>query len=135
MRREFLRLIGMVDHFAVLGIPPIVALLVLWVTLLLSRNVGANVYALAALPLVLTSRGRMAGRLAIVLFAVSVVLLVGVSLATQPASLERLKGLTFRTLESSYIRANTHARSMFRLHLVATLALAVFVIGLWVYYA
>src|SRR5687768_4502595 len=72
---------------------------------------------------------------AIVLFAVSVVLLVGVSLATQPASLERLKGLTFRTLESSYIHANTHARSMFRLHLAATAALAVFVIGLWVYYA
>jgi len=52
---------------AVMGIPPIVALAILWITLLLSRNVGANVYALAMLPLVLTSRGRLASRLAVVL--------------------------------------------------------------------
>jgi SSS family solute:Na+ symporter len=72
---------------------------------------------------------------AIVLFAVSVVLLVAVSLLTQPTPLARLRGLTFATLDSSYIAASPRARQLFRVHLAATIALAVFVIGLWVYFA
>src|SRR5687767_10527172 len=67
---------------------------------------------------------------AVVLFAVSVVLLVGVSLVTAPAPLARLRGLTFATLESDYIPASERSQSLFRLHLVSTIALAVFVVGL-----
>ena len=72
---------------------------------------------------------------AIVLFAVSVVLLVGVSLLTAPTALSQLRGLTFATLESAYIHQTERSRGLFRLHLTATIALAVFVIGLWVYFA
>jgi solute:Na+ symporter, SSS family len=72
---------------------------------------------------------------AIVLFAVSVVLLVGVSLATAADPLAKLRGLTFKTLESDYIPAAARSQRLFRLHLVATIALAVFVVGLWVYFA
>ena len=72
---------------------------------------------------------------AIVLFVVSVVLLVTVSLMTAPAPVAQLRGLTFRTLESDYIPATSRGQGFFRLHLTATVALALFVIGLWVYYA
>ena len=72
---------------------------------------------------------------AIVLFAVSVVLLVGVSLATAADPLAKLRGLTFKTLESDYIPSSARSQRLFRLHLVATVALAVFVVGLWVYFA
>lgn len=51
----------------VFGLPPGLVLGVLWVTHLLSRNVGANIYALVSVPLVLVSRGKMAGRLALAL--------------------------------------------------------------------
>ena len=72
---------------------------------------------------------------AIVLFAVSVVLLVGVSLATAADPLAQLRGLTFKTLESDYIPSSARSQRLFPLHLVATVALAVFVVGLWVYFA
>jgi solute:Na+ symporter, SSS family len=72
---------------------------------------------------------------AILLFVISVVLLVGVSLATQPVDPARLSGLTFATLESSYIPSAVRSRRLFRVHLVASIALAVFVIGLWVHFA
>ncbi len=49
------------------GIPPVGALVLNWVVLALSRNVGANVYALATVPMVLVSRGRTASRVALVL--------------------------------------------------------------------
>jgi solute:Na+ symporter, SSS family len=71
---------------------------------------------------------------AILLFAVSVVLLVAVSLATQPEPLARLRGLTFATLDA-YIAPSPRARQLFRAHLIATIALALFVIGLWVRFA
>ncbi len=72
---------------------------------------------------------------AILLFAVSVALLVGVSLASRPESREKLRGLTFATLDASYRPREARARSMFTLQLVATIALALFTIGLWVHFA
>ena len=72
---------------------------------------------------------------AIFLFVVSSVLLVLVSLASQPESLARLRGLTFKTLESAYIPSSARSQQLFRVHLVSTVFLVVFVIGLWVYYA
>ncbi len=71
---------------------------------------------------------------AVVLFIVASVLLVAVSLATQPDSLAKLKGLTFATLDN-YIQLSERSRRMFVVHLVVTIALAVFVIGLWVHFA
>ncbi len=72
---------------------------------------------------------------AVVLFAVSVALLVTVSLATQAPSLERLRGLTFKTLESAYIPAAARSQRLFRIHLPASVIISLFVIGLWVYFA
>ena len=72
---------------------------------------------------------------AIVLFVVSSVLLVLVSLASQPESLARLRGLTFKTLESAYIPSSARSQQLFRVHLLSTVFLVVFVIGLWVYFA
>jgi SSS family solute:Na+ symporter len=72
---------------------------------------------------------------AVVLFAISSILLVLVSLATQVPARERLKGLTFATLESSYIPSNARAQRAFHFHRAVTIALAVFVIGLWIYFA
>jgi SSS family solute:Na+ symporter len=71
---------------------------------------------------------------AVVLFIVASVLLVAVSLATRPDSLARLKGLTFATLDN-YIQPSARSQQMFRIHAIATVALALFVIGLWVYFA
>jgi len=72
---------------------------------------------------------------AVVLFAVSSILLVAVSLATAPASLEKLRGLTFKTLEGAYIPPSQRSRRLFEVHRAFTLFLAVFVIGLWVWFA
>ena len=60
---------------------------------------------------------------AVVLFIVASVLLVAVSLATQPDSLAKLKGLTFATLDN-YIQLSERSRRMFAVHLVVTIALA-----------
>jgi SSS family solute:Na+ symporter len=72
---------------------------------------------------------------AIVLFVVSVILLVGVSLATEPVTRARLKGLTFSTLESSFIPSAERSRRLFHVHMAFTIVLALFVIGLWVHFA
>jgi len=72
---------------------------------------------------------------AVVLFLVSSVLLVAVSLATESPSLVRLAGLTFKTLESAYIPAADRSQRLFRLHLGASMLIGVFVVGLWVYFA
>jgi SSS family solute:Na+ symporter len=71
---------------------------------------------------------------AVVLFVVSTILLVAVSLATQPESLAKLRGLTFATLDK-YVQPSERSRRLFGAHVVATVALALFVIGLWVYFA
>jgi solute:Na+ symporter, SSS family len=72
---------------------------------------------------------------AIVLFAVSLVLLIGVSLATQPESLAKLRGLTFATLDDAYRPREARAASVFTMQGVATLALAALTIGLWIHFA
>jgi SSS family solute:Na+ symporter len=72
---------------------------------------------------------------AVVLFLVSSLLLVGVSLATEPTSLARLRGLTFKTLDSAYIPDNPRSAGLFRVHAAASVTLALFVVGLWVYFA
>ena len=71
---------------------------------------------------------------AILLFVLSSVLLVIVSLAASPESLARLRGLTFATLDT-YIPPSERSRQLFRVHLTATIVLALFVIGLWVHFA
>jgi SSS family solute:Na+ symporter len=91
--------------------------------------------AVAQLPLVAPFVSMNFLHFAILLFAISVALLVVVSLATAPISLERLRGLTFATLESSYIPGSNRSQQLFRLHLAATIVLALTVIGLWVYFA
>jgi hypothetical protein len=63
------------------------------------------------------------------------VILVGVSLATQPENVAKLRGLTFATLEQSYRPVETRARAQFNWNVIATVALAAFVIGLWVHFA
>jgi len=72
---------------------------------------------------------------AIVLFVISVALLVGVSLATAPETMAKLRGLTFATLDTDYRPPGAAARSMFTLQLIATVVLALFTIGLWVHFA
>ena len=71
---------------------------------------------------------------AIFLFVVSTALLVVISLATQADSLTKLKGLTFATLDR-YVPRSERARRVFILQAVATVVLALFVIGLWVHFA
>ena len=72
---------------------------------------------------------------AIVLFVVSVALLIGVSLATQPESMAKLRGLTFATLDETYRPREARGASVFSMQIVATLALAALTIGLWVHFA
>jgi SSS family solute:Na+ symporter len=72
---------------------------------------------------------------AVVLFAISLVILIGVSLATAPESLEKLRGLTFATLDRDYRPSAPADRSVFTIQVVATFALALFTIGLWVHFA
>jgi len=72
---------------------------------------------------------------AVALFVVSSALLVVVSLATAPDTLAKLRGLTFKTLESSYIVDTPRAHRAFRVHVIASVALAATVIGLWIHFA
>jgi solute:Na+ symporter, SSS family len=72
---------------------------------------------------------------AVVLFIVSSALLIVVSLASEAPQLQALRGLTFRTLESSYISSTPRAQRLFPVHLWVTVGLGVFVIGLWVWFA
>ena len=69
---------------------------------------------------------------AVIIFAVSSAILVAVSLATAPESWEKLRGLTFKTLEGDYQGAAPH---VFRIQLIASVLLALTVIALWVYFA
>ena len=69
------------------------------------------------------------------MFVVSLVILMAGSLATAPESMAKLRGLTFATLDEPYRPAAGVARSVFTMQLVATIALALFTIGLWVHFA
>lgn len=52
---------------SIMGMPMIIPFAVIWLMLALSRNVGATVYSLVAVPVVLMSRGRLAAFVGIVL--------------------------------------------------------------------
>ena len=71
---------------------------------------------------------------AIVLFVVSTILLVLVSLATERDPLAKLRGLTFATIDR-YVPDTARARRLVTAHAVLSVALGLFVVGLWVYYA
>lgn len=51
----------------IMGIPMVVPLALIWIMLGLSRNVGATLYSLVAVPIVLMSRGRLAATSGLVL--------------------------------------------------------------------
>lgn len=105
------------------GIPAIVAFGALWLGLLLSRNVGANVYALATLPMVLLVRGRMTSQLAIVLVALVVSYPLLRSTGKFPAkelvdftakgSLDRAQSLAFRFENEDLLLTKAQERAWF----------------------
>ena len=71
--------------------------------------------------------------IAVIIFVISVVVLVVVSLATAPESMTKLRGLTFCTLEGGYALGSS-AGSV-RSQAMLSIAVAAFVIGLWVWFA
>jgi SSS family solute:Na+ symporter len=72
---------------------------------------------------------------AVVIFVVSAVILFAVSLATEPETLAKLRGLTFATVDQADRPFGPRERRLDRVHVVASVALALFVIGLWVHFA
>ena len=69
---------------------------------------------------------------AILIFVISAAILVVVSLATQPERLEKLRGLTFATLEGEY---SPPGRRVFNLQIVASVASLLLVTYLWIHFA
>jgi solute:Na+ symporter, SSS family len=73
---------------------------------------------------------------AILIFGVSAVILVAVSLLSAPENRAKLRGLTFATLEGRYAGAGTGMEPrVVNLQALASVALGLFVIGLWIYFA
>lgn len=72
---------------------------------------------------------------AIILFGIAVIVLVTVSLATQPETAAKLRGLTFFTLDAAYRPSEGHAKPIFAMQVAATIALALFTAGLWMHFA
>jgi SSS family solute:Na+ symporter len=70
---------------------------------------------------------------AVLIFGISAAILVVVSLATQPESVAKLRGLTFATLEGEYSPARE--RSVFTLQVAASVALVLLVTSLWIHFA
>jgi solute:Na+ symporter, SSS family len=71
---------------------------------------------------------------AIVIFGVSAAILIIVSLATQPETQARLRGLTFATLEGGYAPP-ARQRGVFTLQIAASAALGLLVVALWINFA
>jgi solute:Na+ symporter, SSS family len=71
---------------------------------------------------------------AILIFGVSTAILVVVSLATQPETLAKLRGLTFATLEGDYTPP-ARDRSVFTLQVASSVALVLLVTALWIHFA
>jgi SSS family solute:Na+ symporter len=71
---------------------------------------------------------------AVLIFVVSAAILIVVSLATQPETAARLRGLTFATLERAYAPPPAR-RTVFSLQIGVSAALALLVIGLWIHFA
>jgi len=91
--------------------------------------------ALAQLPLIAPFVTMNFLHFAVVLFVISAVLIVAVSLAGERVTAAQLRGLTFRTLDTAYIAASPRAQRLFRIHAAVTVALVVTVIALWVHFA
>ena len=91
--------------------------------------------ALAQLPLIAPFVTMNFLHFAVVLFVISAVLIVVVSLAGERVTAAQLRGLTFRTLDTAYIAASPRAQRLFRIHAAVTVALVVTVIALWVHFA
>lgn len=70
--------------------------------------------------------------IAIIIFVISTIVLVGVSLATQPEPMAKLRNLTFKTIEGGY--AIGVAGVSIGRHAIASVLIAGFVIGLWVWF-
>ena len=85
-------------------------------------------------PLLMTLIGINFLHFAIIIFVVSVVILVGVSLITRPESLTKLRGLTFATLEGGY-RPAAVTPAVFYGQVTASVVLGLVVIGLWIHFA
>jgi SSS family solute:Na+ symporter len=71
--------------------------------------------------------------IAVIIFIISVIVLVVVSLATAEESMAKLRGLTFSTLEGGYGFGSS--AGTLRSQAMLSIALAAFVIGLWVWFA
>jgi SSS family solute:Na+ symporter len=71
--------------------------------------------------------------IAVIIFIISVIVLVAVSLATAEESMAKLRGLTFSTLEGGYGFGSSAAA--LRKHAIVSVTLAAFVIGLWIWFA
>jgi solute:Na+ symporter, SSS family len=71
---------------------------------------------------------------AILIFAISAAILIVVSLATQPETVAKLRGLTFATLEGEYTPPSRNG-SVFTLQIAASVGLVLLVTSLWVYFA
>jgi SSS family solute:Na+ symporter len=71
---------------------------------------------------------------AVLIFGISAAILVVVSLATQPESVAKLRGLTFATLEGEY-SPPARERSVFTLQVAASVALVLLVTSLWIHFA
>jgi SSS family solute:Na+ symporter len=69
---------------------------------------------------------------AVLIFVISAVILVLVSLATQPETLEKLRGLTFATLERAIAPPD---RRVFNFQIAASVGLVLLVTTLWVVFA
>lgn len=73
---------------------------------------------------------------AILIFVVSSLVLIVVSLMTAAERREKLRGLTFATLEGEYSASRTGASDrILILQVAASVALALLVVGLWIYFA
>jgi len=72
---------------------------------------------------------------AILIFVVSAVVLIAVSLATRPEPRAKLRGLTFATLEGEYAPPHAGPRRVLRAQVAASVALSLLVVALWVYFA
>lgn len=75
---------------------------------------------------------------AILMFAVSSAVLVGVSLATQPEPLSKLAGLTFKTAEAAATETpdlEPESPRQRNLNITLSVLLVAFVVGLWIYFA
>jgi hypothetical protein len=69
----------------------------------------------------------------VIIFVISVIVLVVVSLATAEEPSAKLRGLTFKTLEGGYGFGSSAAA--LRKHAAVSVVLGAFVIGLWVWFA